>query len=733
MLPLGIALAEAGYRVSAEDQAISARARRLLVKAGVRVLEYHEEAPAFDVLVRSSAVGLAHRLVEGERLKGKKVFRRGEALAQLVSGRRLIAVVGSHGKTTTAMYLLHLLRRGGLAPGFLVGGLPVDGTSPGGWGASEWFVAEVDESDGTIEGFHPEITLWLNFDYDHQSHYGTEASLRGVFERLVGRTKRLALVPQAEMERLVGAGMGADLRQLPEALPGEGLYEDWPVFNRLNGAAALEVAQVVLPEKTETVGLVDTPGVGRRQQILHRGPDGTTVEEDYAHHPTEIAALLDWAGQTSEGRRLVLIFQPHRYSRTRHLAREFATCIQKVDTTLLLPVYAASEVLDEGGTEGAILKHLDGWTGVRRVEQVSSLREGMRWLRRERKETGGPARYLFVGAGDLERLSHAWAAELGGGGLEQVWRSYLGEELSEGTRLEFGANLARRTTLRVGGEAMIYAEPERLEDLRHLVRAADLLEVDWFLIGGGSNLVIPQSGFAGMAIRLAGGNWRYCRIEEAWGEIEGGPGLRMRDLAGRAAEAGIGGFEFAEGIPGTLGGSLCMNAGAMGSWTLDRVRWVETLERDGAVRRWERGELHAGYRKCEELATGERIVVRAGLFGEPGLEKHRIRERMADFARRRGETQPTQRSAGCCFKNPEGHSAGALIEGAGLKGYQIGGAAVSGKHANFIVNLGDASATDVEAILQHVEEEVARVYGIRLEREVISPIAFSIDSSKDGN
>jgi UDP-N-acetylenolpyruvoylglucosamine reductase len=201
--------------------------------------------------------------------------------------------------------------------------------------------------------------------------------------------------------------------------------------------------------------------------------------------------------------------------------------------------------------------------------------------------------------------------------------------------------------------------------------------------------------------------------------------LRLKQLCGLAARAGLAGFEFLEGIPGSVGGSLCMNAGAMGGWIFDCVREVQLMSLTGEVRTRRREEMHVDYRHCAELeeAIALGALLRAG--GAAGgaadggtVAAAAIQRQIDVYRRKRHESQPREASAGCVFKNPPGLSAGRLIDECGLKGERSGGAEVSPVHANFIVNRGGARTADVLALIRRVRARVRELKGVELQPEV---------------
>ena len=273
--------------------------------------------------------------------------------------------------------------------------------------------------------------------------------------------------------------------------------------------------------------------------------------------------------------------------------------------------------------------------------------------------------------------------------------------------------LARHTSWRVGGPARRFYRPADADYLVAFLRQLDPSE-PVFWLGLGSNLLVPDAGFQGTVIQTQGSLTRMEQRGDTGLYAESG--VACAKLARYAARQGLVGAEFLAGIPGTLGGALAMNAGAWGGETWSQVAGVRTIDRHGQVRARSPADFTVGYREVKgpegewfldallELAPGD---------GEAGMG--RIRELLEQRAR----TQPTGLpSCGSVFRNPPGDHAARLIESIGLKGYRLGGAQVSEKHANFIINTGAASARDIGSLIEHVRREVERQTGVRLVPEV---------------
>jgi len=274
--------------------------------------------------------------------------------------------------------------------------------------------------------------------------------------------------------------------------------------------------------------------------------------------------------------------------------------------------------------------------------------------------------------------------------------------------------LAKRTTLRVGGCAEVYFEPASERDLALALRTCREEGTAWMVLGRGSNLLIRDGGIGGLVISLA--HPGFSAIEVVGNDLRCGAGARLKAVASKAREAGLGGLEFLEGIPGSVGGALCMNAGAMGSATFEFVTQVRFMNASGEA--WERAasDIRVGYRSCPLCRTN--IALAATFTGRPEPVPE-IAKRAEAFNQKRWKSQPKESSAGCIFKNPSSElPAGKLIEELGLKGARRGGASVSTLHGNFIINDGSATAGDVLELIEFIKARAREERGIELHEEV---------------
>ncbi len=438
MSGLALVCAELGAAVSGSDRADSSYMERLRA-AGLDPTVGHDAAnlPAGAEVVVSTAIGADNPELAQARERGVEPIHRGALLAELCAEKRLIAVAGTHGKTTTTAMLVWALRALGADPSFFVGGevpgLGADGAAANaGWGGGEWVVAEADESDASFLELKPEIAVVTNLEMDHHARWGSVAELRRAFREFAAEADGVVLPVDGSLDDLAEGkrveGFGPDSpgpAELSLAVPGR--------HNLLNARAALAALKLagieppltshfpgVSAGKGEVSGdgavLGDFPGVRRRLELKgERG--GARIYDDYAHHPTEVRAALSALRELGPTR-LIAVFQPHLYSRTKAFAEQFGAALSLADEVAVLDVYAAREepVGDLAGVSGL------------QVAQAAAERMGGRpvlWLpdagaarvalaaRLDRAQASGVEGQVLVtiGAGDVFRLGEALVGE----------------------------------------------------------------------------------------------------------------------------------------------------------------------------------------------------------------------------------------------------------------------------------------------------------------------------------
>lgn len=412
MSGLALVCHELGARVSGSDRAASEYLERLRA-AGIEARVGHDAdaVPADAEVVVSTAVPDDNPELVRARERGQRVLHRGELLAELCGRGRLLAVAGTHGKTTTTGMLVHALRALGADPTFFIGGeLPGAGPDGGpanaGAGRGEWVVAEADESDASFLRLRPEVAVVTNVELDHHARWSSQAELADAFRRFLEPARGVALPP--ELEDLAPAG--AELERFEPGRPGPKRLE-LPVpgaHNRLNARAALAALRLAgFEPEAAARALAGFPGMRRRQEL--RGERaGARIYDDYAHHPTEVRATLTALRELGP-RRLIAIFQPHLYSRTRALAAQFGAALAEADAIGVLDVYAAREepVGELAGVSGLdVARAAAERAGGKPVWWLRDLATAERFLA---PRLGSGDLLVTLGAGDIHRLAAALA------------------------------------------------------------------------------------------------------------------------------------------------------------------------------------------------------------------------------------------------------------------------------------------------------------------------------------
>jgi UDP-N-acetylmuramate--alanine ligase len=423
MSGLALVCARLGAEVTGSDRADSSYMERLR-KAGLDPLVGHDAAnlPEGAEVVVSTAISAENPELALARERGVEPIHRGQLLAELCAEKRLIAIAGTHGKTTTTAMTAWALREIGADPAFFVGG-EVPGLGPdgeaanAGWGEGEWVVAEADESDASFLRLHPEVAVVTNVEMDHHSRWGCLAELHEAFKAFAGPARGLVVPGDEEMGWLQGAGdevaafdgTSPGPEELGLAVPGE--------HNRRNARAAIAALELAGFDGAEAAkALAGFRGVHRRLELKgRRGP--VSIYDDYAHHPTEVRAALS-ALRERDPSRLVAVFQPHLYSRTKALAEEFGAALTLADEAIVLDVYPARE---------EPVGELAGVSGLQVAQAAAGRGGGMPvwWLPTSDlaqralvdRLDGDPHRYgegtvlVTIGAGDVFRLGESLVTE----------------------------------------------------------------------------------------------------------------------------------------------------------------------------------------------------------------------------------------------------------------------------------------------------------------------------------
>src|SRR4051794_28457562 len=404
-----------GAQVTGSDRAADSPYAGPLRERGLVAAVGHDAAnlPEGAEIVVSSAVDADNPERVAGRERGLRELHRAELLGEMTELKPTIAVSGTHGKTTTSSMVVHALRACGLDPSYLVGGEVRSTGSNAGWGTGEWLVVEADESDRSLLRLHPRIAVLTNAELDHHVTYSSQRDVDETFAAF------LALAPQAVLgdepglarfagvtDSVVARAEAVDLGEGGSRFTVDGVPASVPVpgaHNARNAAAALVACRLAGAEPAAAAAaLADFGGAGRRFERLGRTAAGAEVVDDYAHHPTEVRATIEAARTLSPGR-VVAVFQPHLFSRTRHQAREFGAALALADLVVVLDVYPARERPEDfpGVTGHLVAATAADAAAGRRVAWLPGFDDAERYLRAELREGD---LLLTLGAGNVDAL-----------------------------------------------------------------------------------------------------------------------------------------------------------------------------------------------------------------------------------------------------------------------------------------------------------------------------------------
>lgn len=738
-----------GWKVSGCDRHIPPTLGAFFAKNGIAVWQDH--APAHlkdcDALVYSAAVSPNEPELALARAGGLTVLSRGECLAGWVSGLRSVSMCGTHGKTTTSCFLTRLLQCIGQKPLWCLGGYtsrlltnagPRHNDLTGSMASDQLAVAEADESDGSLAYEHPAVTVITNIDLDHLDHFRDGEEIERCFATVVENTREaVAVCADAPRAMRVAARFRGPVLSYgfseEAALRAEIIHRDalgttfilWqgndriadislPVpgdHNVLNALGALAAARLLgfdVKVLAETLSQACDELPKRRFQWMTPRDAAVRVVMDYAHHPTEIQAMLSMA-RLQNPKRLRVVFQPHRYSRTLRLMDQFVGAFEGVQELILLPVYAASEHPVPGGMSHDLYAELRRNNPIRPLLLARDVGETVGYLRRTAR-TGDLI--LVVGAGDVERVAH----ELKEGPTLPLTENRpfqtLSKLLPDEAQLEPNASLAPYSFYRVGGCAELIAAPRDVPALSALRLVCKTHGIPVRFHGCGSNTWFSDFGLPGVLCVLSSPVFSGYRREGE--EVEIGAGMVGAELLARLERDGLSGLEFMQGIPGTIGGWTRMNAGAHGHAFWERVTRIRAITDDGQLRHLPAQAVTAGYRSVIGLSglaiIGVTLRLTAATPEHIKSARHTAAAARADFA--------GLRCCGSLFRNPEGQKAGMMLDALGAKAWRIGGAFVAPHHANVIAAGEGCTASDLLALTLRLQGACQEAYGIVPEPEV---------------
>ncbi|MFC1668150.1 UDP-N-acetylmuramate--L-alanine ligase [Chlamydiota bacterium] len=736
MSALGKILALKGYTITGSDNSPSAKIDALR-SYGIAISDNHSQnnIADTDMVVYSSAISDTNIELKTARKKKIPTIKRGHLLALLTAQKKSIVVSGTHGKTTTSSMIAKLLLEAGFDPTIIIGGDNdfISGNARN--GKSDWYVIEADESDGTLAYYEPYILIITNIEREHLDFYSDISHIMSIYKKVLQKTRHTTILygddpiiqkhffPLQSSMFTYGFGKNnsfyASKRELSQdksfcrvrtpqkktlpltvSIPGH--------HNLLNGLAAVCVGTLVAISP-DVIGhsLSTFSGVKRRFHVKYRDKENTIID-DYAHHPTEIEATIQTA-KLLPHKRIVVIYQPHRYSRTYHFYKEIAKSLKNADCIILTELYGATEEKIPGVSSDLIIQELES-VHKKEVIYIPKLEEIAHYVPQLIKPQDI---LLTLGAGTITTLSDQLSILLS----EEKKRTVLIEQLIQ-KRIRgpvcYTVSAATLTTIQVGGPIFCVIEPIDTEDLRAAILIAKKAHLPITLIGNGSNVIMKDDGFTGIVIRLTQSFFKQVHIKNK--RVVVGAGVSISSFLKECVKQRISGYEFLTGIPGTIGGAIAMNAGAWGKSLSKMLIQVRIIDKAGKSKTVSSKELNFSYRQCH--LPDSSFIIEAELALTTG-KHHEIAQHIKHFMTARKKRFPVTPNAGCIFKNPENDFAGKIIDNLGLKGTTIGNAKISEKHGNVIVNTGNARAEDVFRLIQFIEEKVKKEKQCLLEKEVV--------------
>lgn len=743
MSGIALVLLDMGYKVSGSDIESSDLTEKIKADGG-NIYEGHRAsnlAKEVGLVVYSSSIPKENPEFKEALRRRIPVVQRAKVLGELLNRKKGIAVTGTHGKTTTTSLIATMFENLGKDPTVIIGGeVPLfKGNAKSGRG--EYLVAEADESDGSFLHLKPFYSVITNIEMEHIDYYKTLGDAIACYSRFAGNTKKggtlffnhddkntaRAIRNFTGRLRSFGFSDSSDIRpknirmnefsssyycvykgktlgRVELSIPGR--------HNILNSLAAILVGlEAGFDFKNIAEAIKDFRGTKRRFD-LRADADGVMLIDDYAHHPTEIRAVLD-ACNNWKNRRVIAVFQPHRYTRTLFLADEFGECFKGADTLILTDIYAASERPIKGVSVKNIYDKVKE-NGMKNVFMMK--KEKIPGYILKMKKPGDMI--LVMGAGDVKEVSNILCENMNGTkGSSGKYKDEL-QKLIKGT-IKFREPLSKHTTFRIGGPADYWVEPSDYKDLKSVLKFARSHKIPFFVLGGGSNVLARDMGFNGIIINL---NAPYFKSVTFDGDmVKIGAGYGVPALVRLSCEKGLRGLESLVGIPGTVGGAICMNAGGWANPMFknmgDVVRSLKVMDYEGNIKTLKREGLKFGYRTSN---LNNCVILEAVLKLEKS-KKDILVSSSSKFLKMKREKQVLDMpSAGCVFKNPVNFqlTCGQMIDMLGLKGKTVGGAQISEKHANFIINKKGAKCGDVLKLIEFVKDRVAKNYKVPLELEV---------------
>ena len=706
-----------------------------------------------DLIVYSAAHGGTNNPLIIKAIKKKiNIVSQAQLLGKLMNQfKNKIAVCGCHGKTTTSSLLVYALNKLKQKPSYIIGvpfftgyqAVPGSAKYQGGdYQGKKYFVVEADEYgvnppvDKTPK-FHllnPNHIIATNIDFDHPDVYKNIEETKEAFKKFFDNKKIIANIDSPNLLRCIDTSKAITYGESGKAdyqIINYKINENESVFeiknvgqfrislfgkHNISNATAVIVQLLKLGFKANEIkkALIGFTGAERRFEKIYF-KNNIYLFDDYAHHPAEISATINAAKARFKKRRIIVIFQPHTYSRTSNLLGEFAESLSLADVSLVLPIFASArensnnfkvsskDIVDK--IKDSLNKDcLYSGSNVQLINQLNNILKN------------GDVVFT-MGAGDVYKLKNE---------IIEI----INKLTNYGLRIEKNKNLIQFNTLKTESVAEYFLEAKTREDLIEGKKFTLKNNLPLFILAGGSNLAIVKEKIKGLVIKNSYKEFKIVEETDKYATISVSSGYPVSLLVNQTVNKGLEGFEYHKGLPGTVGGAVYMNS----KWTkpesyfgenliyaylVDDPSFVKTSEgKRGQDKKVEKDYFKFAY-DYSILQKTKEILLEA-VFKLKKIDSTILKERAQSAFEYRKKTQPMGViTSGCFFKNVDGKSAGQMIDQAGLKDFAVGDFFVSPVHANFIINRGNGKNKDLLKLIRIIKEKIKDKFGVELEEEVI--------------
>jgi len=692
-----------------------------------------------DLIVYSAAHGGTNNplIIEAEK-KNINIISQAQLLGELMDRfETKIAVCGCHGKTTTSSLLVYALNKLKQNPSYLVGVPFFTGHQGGNFQEKKYFVVEADEYgvnppvDKTpkFNLLNPNYIIATNIDFDHPDVYKDIEETKKAFIKFFDDKKLIANIDDQNLLRCIDASKSITYGESEKAnyqIVNCMLTEDDSTFeiknvgefkislfgkHNISNAAAVIVQLLELGFKADEIAksLVGFTGAERRFEKIYF-KNNIYLFDDYAHHPAEIAATINAAKARFKDRRIIVIFQPHTYSRTQNLLKEFGESLSLADISLVLPIFASAR-------ENASNFNVSSKDIVAKIKDTlkeDSLNKDCLYCESDKQLINQLDRILkegdvvfTMGAGDVYKLRNQ---------IIKIINKLTNYEL----RIEKNKDLKQFNTLRTNTLAEYFLDAKTKDDLIMGKKFSLKNKLPLFIIAGGSNMAIVKQVINGLVIKNSFSELKLIKETPEYVMLSVSSGYPVSRLVSETVSRGYQGFEYHKGLPGTVGGAIYMNS----KWTKpisyfgDNLEYAYLIDDQGETKEVDKDYFQFAYDYSNLQKTKE--ILTEAVFKLKKIDPAVLEKRAKSAFEYRKETQPMGvKTSGCFFRNVDGRSAGQMIDQAGLKNFSVGDFFVSPTHANFIINKGHGKSKDLLKLISIIKEKVKNKFGVELSEEVI--------------